>query len=82
MTDTHLKDLTRPILGIENRTAQEVFDLMSDRDALAAEVERLRDALRECEGALDLHGKMYPAMVKGYTLDALNAARTALKGSD
>lgn len=24
-------DLTRPIIGIENRTAQEVFDIMSDR---------------------------------------------------
>ena len=24
-------DLTRPIIGIENRTAQEVFDIMCDR---------------------------------------------------
>ena len=31
MTDEAKSDLTRPIAGIENRTAQEVFDLMSDR---------------------------------------------------
>lgn len=48
-------------------------------EALEAENQKLRAALRECEDALDLHGKMYPAMVKGYTLDALNAARTALR---
>lgn len=24
-------DLTRPIIGIENRTAEEVFDIMADR---------------------------------------------------
>lgn len=26
-----LDDLTRPIIGIENRTAQEAFDIMADR---------------------------------------------------
>lgn len=26
-----MTDLTRPIIGIENRTAQEVFDIMCDR---------------------------------------------------
>lgn len=26
-----MADLTRPIIGIENRTAQEVFDIMCDR---------------------------------------------------
>lgn len=26
-----MSDLTRPIIGIENRTAQEVFDIMCDR---------------------------------------------------
>ena len=32
MTDTDaLRDLTRPIIGIENRTAQEAFDIMADR---------------------------------------------------
>lgn len=46
-------DLTRPIIGIENRTAQEVFDIMCDRirsrlsASIPAEigglVERLRD---------------------------------------
>lgn len=30
------KALTRPIVGIENRTAQEVFDIMCDRFRLAA----------------------------------------------
>ncbi|QDZ10563.1 hypothetical protein [Devosia ginsengisoli] len=46
------KALTRPIIGIENRTAQEVFDIMCDRFLLAAHpapdhaglVERLRTA--------------------------------------
>lgn len=28
---TDLAELTRPIIGIENRTAQEVFDMMCDR---------------------------------------------------
>ena len=52
-------------------------------DALTAaleEIERLRSALQECVEAIDLHGNMYPAMVKGYTLDTLNKAREALKG--
>jgi hypothetical protein len=32
MTATNVSDeLTRPIIGIENRTAQEVFDIMADR---------------------------------------------------
>ena len=32
---TEAADLTRPIIGIENRTAQEVFDIMCDRIKLA-----------------------------------------------
>lgn len=32
-------ELTRPIIGIENRTAQEVFDIMSDRIRHAARTE-------------------------------------------
>jgi hypothetical protein len=52
---THLREklaaATRPIIGIQNRTAQEVFDMMSDRftglgNALLDEVEGLRAALR------------------------------------
>jgi hypothetical protein len=50
------EDVTRPIVGIENRTAQEVFDIMADRFRLAhtarpdagddkAEIERLRGLL-------------------------------------
>jgi hypothetical protein len=31
MTKTEMPDLTRPIVGIEHRTAQEVFDIMADR---------------------------------------------------
>ena len=51
-------ELTRPIISIENRSAQEVFDIMSDRfnariTALSAEVEGLtreRDAYeRGCD---------------------------------
>lgn len=30
-TEAALHDLTRPIVGIENRTAQEAFDIMADR---------------------------------------------------
>lgn len=46
------EDILRPIIGIENRTAQEVFDIMCDRfghrieatRALSAEVEEMRAA--------------------------------------
>lgn len=31
VSGVEVKDLTRPIIGIENRTAQEVFDIMTDR---------------------------------------------------
>ena len=41
VADVHQRDLTRPIIGIENRTAQEVFDIMSDR---------IRAALRALKG--------------------------------
>lgn len=43
-TSAPVEDLTRPIIGIENRTAQEVFDIMSDRIRGA---ERTRLALGE-----------------------------------
>lgn len=55
-------EMTRPIIGIENRTAQEVFDIMCDRfrhahrlsstAALEAEVERLKQRLESAEGLL------------------------------
>jgi hypothetical protein len=37
------KNLTRPIIGIESRTAQEVFDIMTDRilSALSAQVQNV-----------------------------------------
>jgi hypothetical protein len=46
-------DLVRPIIGIENRTAQEAFDIMADRFRArlklhaeqAAEIQRLREVL-------------------------------------
>ncbi len=46
-TDTLIERLTRPIIGIENRTAQEAFDIMADRitaalRSTAKEVDRLR----------------------------------------
>jgi hypothetical protein len=52
MTD-EAKALVRPIIGIEYRTPQEVFDIMCDRFAYrnavietqAREIERLREAL-------------------------------------
>jgi hypothetical protein len=31
LPSTGVEDLTRPIIGIENRTPQEVFDIMADR---------------------------------------------------
>lgn len=40
------EDLTRPIIGIENRTAQEVFDIMCDRFRRSAvSAERPGDAI-------------------------------------
>lgn len=42
-----MSDHTRPIIGIENRTAQEVFDIMCDRLRTAlATAEAERDAAR------------------------------------
>jgi hypothetical protein len=45
--------LTRPIIGIENRTPLEVFDIMCDRirgqsqhTSMEGEIERLRGALK------------------------------------
>lgn len=45
-----LPDLCRPIIGIENRTPLEVFDIMCDRfrghlSSQSAEVARLKEAL-------------------------------------
>jgi hypothetical protein len=38
----------------------------------------LREAALEALEALELHGKQYPHMVKGYCLDAITALRSAL----
>lgn len=56
-------DLTRPIIGIENRTAQEVFDIMCDRlraelgneEAPRYTTRRLREEVRKAEE----RGKQY-----------------------
>ena len=44
-----MDDLTRPIIGIENRAAEEVFDIMCDRirSALRAAAEREREWRRK-----------------------------------
>ena len=40
------------------------------------------EALRLALEALELHGKQYPHMVKGYCLDAITAIKEALKTKD
>lgn len=49
-------------------------DLCADPALLAEAVE----VLRECHDALRDHGKQYPHMIKGYTLDAETRARAFL----
>ena len=46
----------------------------AERDALRAELAEAVEILTDCFDAFDLHAKQYPAMVKGYTLDARNSA--------
>jgi hypothetical protein len=38
----------------------------------------IREVLEQAREALELHGKQYPHMVKGYCLDAINAIRSYL----
>ena len=40
------------------------------------------EALRIALEALELHGKQYPHMVKGYCLDAITAIKKALETKD
>jgi hypothetical protein len=40
------------------------------------------EALRLALEALELHGKQYPHMVKGYCLDAITAIKAALEAKD
>lgn len=56
-------ELTRPIIGIENRTAQEVFDIMSDRirgalsvdlPSLYAEIAKNDERIAKLEAAMEL----------------------------
>jgi hypothetical protein len=51
--------------------------------AAEAKLAKAVEALEQCAEAFELHSSAYPAMVKGYTLDALtNASATlaAIKG--
>ena len=46
--------------------------------AVPADLAEAVEVLRECHDALRDHGKQYPHMVKGYTLDAETRARAFL----
>ena len=80
MTD-EAKALVRPIIGVEYRTPQEVFDIMCDRFAYqtalietqAREIERLRGALGFAMRTLE---------AEGFSDDGptLNRIRAALAG--
>jgi len=50
---------------------------MSDEEQ--AYVKALEAALRQAREAFELHGKQYPHMQKGYTVDALAAINDLLK---
>lgn len=41
--------------------------------------DELVGALKECAEAFNLHAEQYPHMVKGFTLDAFNAAYETIK---
>ncbi len=49
--------------------------LLADTQAL---LDTALEVLRECHDALRDHGKLYPHMVKGFTLDAQNRAAVVL----
>ena len=54
-------------------------DVLEKRvSALKAELAEAVEILTDCFDAFDLHATQYPAMVKGYTLDARNSARAFL----
>lgn len=65
--------------AVHIKTAYVRADLV---EVLEAKNQRLREALRACEEALDLHEEMSPHMVKGYTLSALEGARAALRSTE
>lgn len=67
-------DLTRPIIGIENRTAQEVFDIMCDRIKLAPAPEPPANS----QGSLDGSGTFDSAGLSG----AVAYASEALKSTE
>ena len=58
--------------------ARAAIAAMPDTTAQADTIKALTEALTECAEAFELHASAYPAMVKGYTLDALMTARTTL----
>lgn len=54
--DLIIERLTRPIIGIENRTAQEAFDIMADRirhSVMQGGVGGLREALTATAGTIE-----------------------------
>ncbi|MGB3833752.1 MAG: hypothetical protein WA975_18025 [Mesorhizobium sp.] len=85
-------DLTRPIIGIENRTAQEVFDIMCDRFRRAplpspapGVVEALRgahdafDTIAECaENCIHSPGQMTNYSTAKYGMALVSTALASL----
>lgn len=84
-------ELTRPIIGIENRTAQEVFDIMCDRirsalvsapavpDAVAADWQRIDDALVSCASLIRALASDDIATVAAAELDYVRSALASVK---
>lgn len=68
--DPAIAELVRPIIGIENRTAQEVFDIMADRfrHALTASNDRVAELERERDEALATMRRATEAMVESGNL--------------
>jgi hypothetical protein len=71
MTNPNVRpELTRPIIGIENRTAQEVFDMMCDRiryakvPDLIAHIERLEGLVEEAAGWFEQYAVEHYAKAK------------------
>jgi hypothetical protein len=70
--------LVRPIIGIENRTAQEVFDIMSDR--IRSALEPAPSAAEIREAALEEAAKQQEGMANAYQSEASTASDYAASG--
>jgi hypothetical protein len=67
------------LAGLTKHKARECEEIV--RTVLAARgvgASGLRDAAQQALDALELHGKQYPHMVKGYCVDAITVLRAAL----